>query len=74
MPVTSGDEAVSHLPADQYVLAWSTDTSDLPARFNGTLCKPVTVPAVQITLAQAMAWRIRGMTNDLPEMRRDVAA
>jgi CheY-like chemotaxis protein len=74
MPVMSGDEAVSHLAADQFVLAWSTDTSNLPARFNGALCKPVTMSAVQIALARAMAWRVRGLTSGLAQLRRDVAA
>ena len=63
MPGMQGDEVVSHLAADQFVLAWSTDTSDLPARFNGVLCKPVTMAAVQVALAWAMAWRIAGLTG-----------
>jgi CheY-like chemotaxis protein len=73
MPVMSGDETVSRLAADQFVLAWSTDTSDLPARFNGALCKPVTMSAVQIALAQAMAWRVKGLTKDLSQLRRAAA-
>jgi CheY-like chemotaxis protein len=74
MPGMSGDEAVSHLAADQFVLAWSTDTSNLPARFNGVLCNPVTVAAVQVALARALAWRISSLTKDLPQLRRAVAA
>jgi CheY-like chemotaxis protein len=74
MPGMLGDEVLSHLAADQFVLAWSTDTSNLPARFNGVLCKPVTVAAVQVALARTLAWRISVLTRDLPQLRRAVAA
>ena len=46
MPGLSGDEVVERLDPDQHVLAWTTDLADLPARFNGQLAKPVTLPAV----------------------------
>jgi hypothetical protein len=57
MPGLSGDEVAARLPADQFVLAWSTDDSDLPGRFNGVLCKPVTLAAAQSALVRADAWR-----------------
>ena len=57
MPGLSGDEVAERLPADQFVLAWSTDLADLPGRFNGTLSKPVTIAALQAALKRAEAWR-----------------
>jgi CheY-like chemotaxis protein len=57
MPGLSGDDVVSGLPHDQFVLAWSTDPLDLPRRFNGVLPKPVTAAAAQHALARAIAWR-----------------
>jgi len=64
MPGLSGDEVVVRLPAEQFVLAWSTDTSDLPGRFNGILAKPIDLAAAQAALGRAMAWslaRARGV-------------
>lgn len=58
MPGLSGDEVAAGLPADQFVLAWSTDLTDLPSRFNGTLSKPVTLDAVQGAITRAIAWQI----------------
>jgi CheY-like chemotaxis protein len=58
MPGLSGDEVASNLPAEQFVLAWSTDLTDLPVRFNGVLSKPVTVVAAYNAMARATAWRI----------------
>jgi CheY-like chemotaxis protein len=58
MPGPSGDEVVALLPADQFVLAWSTELSDLPERFNGTLSKPVIIAAAQTALAKAGACRL----------------
>lgn len=58
MPGLSGDEVAAGLPADQFVLAWSTDLTDLPARYNGTLMKPVTLDAVQGAITRAIAWQI----------------
>jgi CheY-like chemotaxis protein len=57
MPGLSGDDVAARLPAEQFVLAWSTDLSELPERFNGTLCKPVTVIAAQSAIRRAAAWR-----------------
>jgi len=59
MPGLSGDEVAARLPPEQLVLAWSTDLTDLPARFNGALSKPVTLAAAQSALAKAQAWRSR---------------
>lgn len=56
MPGLSGDEVAERLPGEQLVLAWSTDVSDLPKRYNGTLSKPVTLPALQSALERAQAW------------------
>jgi CheY-like chemotaxis protein len=58
MPGLSGDEVAVGLPADQFVLAWSTDLTDLPSRFNGALSKPVTLDAVQGAITRATAWQI----------------
>jgi CheY-like chemotaxis protein len=57
MPGLSGDEVAASLPAEQFVLAWSTDLTDLPERFNGTLSKPVSIAAAQGALLRATAWR-----------------
>jgi two-component system, sensor histidine kinase len=57
MPGLSGDEVAERLPAEQFVLAWSTDVSDLPKRYNGALSKPVSLPALQAALQRAGAWR-----------------
>ncbi len=59
MPGMGGDEVVERLPGDQFVLAWSTDLTDLPKRFNGTLSKPVSIAAVQAAVRRAEAWRLR---------------
>lgn len=53
----SGDDVVHCLPYDRFVLAWSTEDSDLPARFNGVLAKPVTIAAAEAAMAQAIAWQ-----------------
>ena len=37
MPGLSGDDVVGRLPDDQFVLAWSTDLTDLPARSQSAL-------------------------------------
>jgi CheY-like chemotaxis protein len=57
MPGLSGDEVAAHLPDEQFVLAWSTDLSDLPHRFNGTLSKPVSLAAAQGAMLRATVWR-----------------
>ena len=57
MPGLSGDEVASSLPAEQFVLAWSTDLSDLPDRFNGTLSKPVSLAAAAGAILRATVWR-----------------
>jgi two-component system capsular synthesis sensor histidine kinase RcsC len=56
MPGLGGDDVVSGLAHDQFVLAWSAEQRDLPARFNGTLAKPVSIAAAEGALAQARAW------------------
>jgi len=73
MPGLSGDEVVASLPAEQFVLAWSTDLSDLPPRFNGTLAKPVTLAAVQGAMARATRWR-ETFASRMPRLRRPIAA
>ena len=57
MPGLSGDAVAARLPPGQFVLAWSTDTADLPARFDGVLAKPVTIAAAREAMAQAEARR-----------------
>jgi CheY-like chemotaxis protein len=59
MPGLSGDEVAAALPPDQFVLAWSTDLTDLPKRFNGVMSKPVTLAAAERALQRALAWRSR---------------
>lgn len=59
MPGLSGDEVAARLPDDQFVLAWSTDLTDLPLRYNGVLSKPVSMDAVQQAVRKAEAWRRR---------------
>lgn len=57
MPGLSGDDVLSGLPHDQFVLAWSADPTDLPRRYDGALPKPVTMAAAQGALDQAIARR-----------------
>lgn len=73
MPGLSGDDVVSHLPDEQFVLAWSTDVSDLPARFNGTLSKPVDLASAQSAMERATAWRTRIAAHS-PRLRPAAAA
>jgi CheY-like chemotaxis protein len=63
MPGLSGDQVAAALPADQFVLAWSTDLTDLPNRFNGTLSKPVSIAAALGALLRATAWRVASATH-----------
>jgi CheY-like chemotaxis protein len=58
MPGLSGAEVAAQLPAEQFVLAWSTDLSDVPDRFNGTLSKPTSLLAAQGAMLRARAWRV----------------
>jgi CheY-like chemotaxis protein len=69
MPGLSGDEVAVKLAADQFVLAWSTDLTDLPQRFNGSLCKPVTLAGAEAALARALAWRTRSVMSVLKAQR-----
>jgi CheY-like chemotaxis protein len=71
MPGLSGDDVVSGLPRDQFVLAWSTDPSNLPQRFNGVLSKPVTAAAAENALVRAIAWRTA--TALRPTLRQTLA-
>jgi CheY-like chemotaxis protein len=73
MPGMSGDEVVECLPRDQFVLAWSTDPCDLPARFNGTLAKPVSLAAARAAMTRAQAWRTWAAPRD-PEVAPRAAA
>ena len=57
MPGVTGDEVAAQLPEDQFVVAWSTDLTDLPARFNGVLAKPLTTQSAARAIAMARAWR-----------------
>ena len=72
MPGLSGDEVVGCLPAEQFVLAWSTDLSDLPQRFNGTLAKPISLASAQVAIACAQAWRARTQHGKRPARPRAV--
>jgi CheY-like chemotaxis protein len=73
MPGLSGDEVLAALPAGQFVLAWSTDLSDLPERFNGTLSKPVTLDAALSAMARAERWR-SSFASRMPRLRCPIAA
>ena len=66
MPGLPGDEVAERLPAEQFVLAWSTDLSALPARFNGVLPKPISIAAAQVALERARDWRRRAHTRGKP--------
>jgi hypothetical protein len=57
MPGLSGDEVAAQLPKDRFVVAWSTDLSDMPARFNNILAKPLTAESASRAIALARAWR-----------------
>lgn len=57
MPGLTGDEVATRLPEDQFVVAWSTDLADLPARFNAVLAKPLTAESAARALSLATAWR-----------------
>jgi CheY-like chemotaxis protein len=72
MPGLSGDEVVERLPREQFVLAWSTDYDDLPARFNGVMSKPVSIAAVQSAMQRADAWRRRS-AMPVGALRRNAA-
>lgn len=69
MPGLSGDEVAEFLPADQFVLAWSTDLSNLPDRFNGVLPKPISIAAAQAAMTRAYDWRRRAAARSLPAER-----
>jgi CheY-like chemotaxis protein len=73
MPGISGDEVASSLPAEQFVMAWSTDLTDLPDRFNGVLSKPVTLAAAQTAMERADAWRAALARGERPTGRRAAA-
>ncbi|HEY3948486.1 response regulator [Phenylobacterium sp.] len=66
MPGLSGDDVAERLPAEQFVLAWSTDLTDLPNRFNGVLPKPVSIAAAQVAMERAQDWRRRAYTRGSP--------
>ena len=57
MPGMSGDDLLDQLPGDSYVVVWSTDTLDLPSRYNGVLPKPVSIAAAAEVAAAATARR-----------------
>jgi hypothetical protein len=57
MPGLTGDEVAAQLPQDQCVFAWSTDLTDLPARFNGVLAKPLTADSAMKAMSVARARR-----------------
>ena len=57
MPGFTGDEVAALLPKDQFVVVWSTELTDLPARFNAVLAKPLTAQSAAKALSLASAWR-----------------
>lgn len=69
MPGLSGDEVARQLPKDQFVVAWSTDLTDLPARFNGILAKPLTAESACRTVQSARVW-IDKATPAYPRLKR----
>lgn len=73
MPGLTGDEIAAQLPKDQFVVAWSTDLTDLPSRFNAVLAKPLTADSAARAIALARAWRnetLRIQTPVYPRLRR----
>lgn len=66
MPGLSGDEVAERLPAEQFVLVWSTDLTGLPSRFNGALPKPVSIAAAQVAMDRAHDWRRRAANRGRP--------
>ena len=74
MPGLTGDDVAAQLPKDQFVVAWSTDLTDLPARFNAVLAKPLTVESAARAIALARAWRDEALrvfqTPAYPKLRR----
>jgi len=46
---------VQQIPASQFVVAWSTDDVDVPARFDGFLDKPITIAAASEAIVAAVA-------------------
>jgi CheY-like chemotaxis protein len=73
MPGLTGDEVAAQLPKDRFVVAWSTDLSDLPARFNHILAKPLTAESAGRALALALAWRNAApqrLKSPCPRLRR----
>ena len=53
MPGMHGDDVLARLPADQFVVAWSTDSDGVPPRFNGWLDKPISIPAAAAVIDAA---------------------
>ncbi len=54
MPGLGGDEVLHLLPDRQFVFAWSTDTTGLPERFDGTLSKPISITAAAQAIVAAL--------------------
>jgi CheY-like chemotaxis protein len=54
MPGISGDELLPLLPDQQFVLAWSTETTELPGRFDGSLSKPISIAAASQAIIAAL--------------------
>jgi CheY-like chemotaxis protein len=55
MPGLPGDEVAARLPTELFVVAWSTETANLPPRYNQVLPKPVSIAAAAGVLARAIS-------------------
>jgi CheY-like chemotaxis protein len=66
MPGLHGDQVAERLAAEQFVLAWASDLSGLPSRFNGVLPKPISIAAARVAMDRARDWRRRAYTRGAP--------
>jgi two-component system capsular synthesis sensor histidine kinase RcsC len=71
MPGMGGDEILARLPRDAFVAAWSTDTTNMPSRYDGVLSKPITIEAAAkiAATAQLAGLRRRLASQAIPALR-----
>ena len=65
MPGMSGDQLVARLPHDLFVVAWSTDPSNLPARYDAVLEKPISIPAAARIITRAVRHKASPISHRL---------
>ncbi|MGZ5954577.1 MAG: response regulator [Caulobacteraceae bacterium] len=54
MPELGGDDLLPQLSDQLFVVAWSTDTSNVPRRFDGVLSKPISIAAASDVIVAAL--------------------